>query len=189
MRRVPSPAGAGQICLERLRTSSSPAPPVPAREAGRWTRFATIACLVLALMGCCISWPRWRSLWPTYAIFAAVTLSVMWGLIPATSRLVDRAVGISLGGVGRRAAAGAAVGRPGVRVYRPGERAEDPFGRAHVLRGPHYDVGVRRGRAEVARRSVFRGAAHQAGLTEEARGPLPRLPPSLSSSYWTVWPS
>ena len=58
-----------------------------AREASRLERFATIACLVLALMGCCISWPRWRTLWPTLAIFAAVTLSDMWGLIPASSRL------------------------------------------------------------------------------------------------------
>ncbi len=140
----PSPAGAGQACLERLRDFLLSGVAGPAHDAGRLERFATIACLVLALMGGCISWRRWRALWPTYAIVAAIVLSDAWDVIPATSRLSLEPIGLLW--------AALAVGPPlarvfagrGVRVYRPGERAEDPLERAHLLRGPHYDVGVRR---------------------------------------------
>jgi hypothetical protein len=36
------------------------------------------------------------------------------------------------------------LGRPRIKVHRPGEHPRDPFGPAHVLKGPHYDVPVRR---------------------------------------------
>jgi hypothetical protein len=140
----PSPAGAERACLERLRDFLLSSVAGPAHDAGRLERFATIACLVLALMGGCISWHRWRTLWPTYAIVAAIVLSDAWDVIPATSRLSIEPIGLLW--------AALAVGPPlarvfagrRVRVYRPGERAEDPLERAHLLRGPHYDVGVRR---------------------------------------------
>ena len=107
-------------------------------------RFAQIACLVLALMGCCALWPRWPAMWPTAAIFAAVTLSVLGGWTAGGSRLAIEPLAFlwavpAIAPPLARLWAGKAV-----RVYRPGERAEDPLGRAHVLRGPHYEVGVRR---------------------------------------------
>ncbi len=37
-------------------------------------RLATVTWLVLAVVGLLVSLDRWRSLWPTYAVFAAVTL-------------------------------------------------------------------------------------------------------------------
>ena len=89
-------AGHPPVCLERLRAlllsgESSPLPPgevqrVRANES-RLARFAAIACLVLALMGCSIGWRRWPMFWPTYAIALAVALADMFGVIPAGSRL------------------------------------------------------------------------------------------------------
>ena len=49
-----SPAGTEQASLERLRDFLLSGVAGPAHDAGRLERFATIACLVLALMGGCI---------------------------------------------------------------------------------------------------------------------------------------
>jgi hypothetical protein len=139
-----SAAGGGQIGLQRLRDFLLCGAAGRAGEASRLDRFATIACLVLALMGCCISRRRWRNLWPTCAIFAAVTLSDMAGLIPASSRLPIEPLAFLWAALAVTPSLARLLAGRGVRVYRPGERAEDPFGRAHVLHGPHYEVGVRR---------------------------------------------
>ena len=109
-------------------------------------------------------------------------------MIPATSRLSIEPLAFLWAAPAVAPPLARLLPSRGVRVYRPGERDEDPFGRAHVLHGPHYDVGMRHGRDEVPART-FPGPGNQAGFTEEARGPLPRPPPPLSSSYWTDWPS
>jgi hypothetical protein len=138
------PGEHGRFCMERLREFLLSGTVGSAGGEGRLQHFATIACLVLALMGCCTSWPRWRALWPTLAILAAVTLSDMWGLIPARSRLSIEPLVLLWAALAVVPPLARLLGARSIRVYRPGERAEDPFGGAHVLRGPHYDVGVRR---------------------------------------------
>jgi hypothetical protein len=140
----PPPAGEGQFYLQRLRDFLLAGPAGPARPSSPLDRFATIACLVLAAMGCCTSWPRWRTLWPTAAIFAAVTLSGMWGWTAPASRLAIEPLAFLWAALAVAPPLARLFAARQVRVYRPGERAEDPLGRAHVLRGPHYDVGVRR---------------------------------------------
>ena len=140
----PPPAGQGQFCLQRLRDFLLANPAGPAPQAGPLARFATIACLVLALMGCCTARQRWRTLWPTAAIFAAVTLAETWGWTAAGSRLWIEPLALVWAALAVAPPLARLFAGRAVPVYRPGERAEDPLGRAHVLRGPHYDVGVRR---------------------------------------------
>ena len=139
----PSPAGAEQACLERLRDFLLCGVAGPAHEAGRLERFATIACLVLALMGGCISGVAGgRSGRRTRRC-----RDCAFGRVGRDSRhvaAVDRADRIAVGGVGRRAAVRAGVCRP---VFACIGRANGPrtlWSGAHLLRGPHYDVGVRR---------------------------------------------
>ena len=147
------PAGHPPVCLERLRTflissESSPLPPgegqgVRAKET-RLARFAAIACMVLALMGCSIGWRRWPMFWPTYAIAVAISLADMFGVIPAGSRLPLEPIALVWAALAVAPPLVRLLPSRGVRVYRPGERGEDPLDRRHFLRGPHYDVNVRR---------------------------------------------
>ena len=139
-----STAGDGPQWLTRLHDFLLSAAPGPSLEPTSLDRFAGITCLVLALMGCAVAWRRWPRLWPTYGIVAAVAVLTVWGVIPSGSRALVEPIALVW--------ASLAVAPPlmrlfpsrQVRVYRPGERAEDPFGREHVLRGPHYDATVRR---------------------------------------------
>ena len=100
--------------------------------------------LVLAFVGLLVSCDRWRRLWPTYAVFAAVTLFhalvitsvrfriplepfsfvwAAWAIVPLGARLAPRR---------------------GIRVYHPGERRETRIDPAHGLRGPHGPGRTRR---------------------------------------------
>ena len=65
-------------------------------------------------------------------------------MIPATSRLSIEPLAFLWAALAVAPPLARLLPSRGVRVYRPGERDEDPFGRAHVLHGPHYDVGMRR---------------------------------------------
>jgi hypothetical protein len=141
------------VCLERLRVfllsgENFPLPPgegqgVRANET-RLARFAAIACLVLALMGCSIGWRRWPMFWPTYAIVVAVALADMFGVIPAGSRLPLEPLALVWSALAIAPPLVRLLPGRSVRVYRPGERGEDPLDHRQLLRGPHYDVGVRR---------------------------------------------
>lgn len=67
------PAHYARLCLRRLRyfllfDQTNP------KAANGLYRAATVAWLVLGTLGLLVSRRRWRALWPTYAIFAAVTL-------------------------------------------------------------------------------------------------------------------
>ena len=132
----PPPAGQGQFCLQRLRDFLLANPAGLAAQAGPLARFATIACLVLALMGCCTAWQRWRTLWPTAAIFAAVTLAEMAGWTAAGSRLWIEPLARSLGGPGGSPAVGAAVGRPGSPRLSAGRARRGPLGPRTRAAGP-----------------------------------------------------
>ena len=132
------------LCLRRVRyfllfDETNP------KAANRLYRAATITWLVLIVVGLWASRDRWRALWPTYAIFAAITafhaavivsvrfriplepMTLVWAataVAPLTVRLFGRY-------------------RP-IEVRRPAEEPRDPFDMRHVLKGPHYNLPVRR---------------------------------------------
>jgi hypothetical protein len=138
-------------CVQRLRglLLESPAqascpPGVPQGLLGRLGRFAAVAWLVLAVMGCWVSHDAWRVFWPSYAVFAAVLLSHALGIIPCSSRIAIEPIGLVWAALAIGLPLGRLFVKPPFRVYRPGERGDDPLGREQILRGPHYDVHVRR---------------------------------------------
>ena len=137
-----NPGQYARLCLRRLRyfllfDETNP------KAANRLYRVTTVAWLVLAFIGLSISRGRWRALWPSYAIFAALALFHALVIVSARFRIPVEPMTF----VWAAAAVAPLVVRlvPGrrVKVYRPGEHPHDPFGRGHVLKGPHYKVPVR----------------------------------------------
>ena len=132
------PARYAALCARRLRyfllfDQTNP------KASNRIYQAATVTWLVLALVGLLVSCDRWRRLWPTYAVFAAVTLFhalvitsvrfriplepfsfvwAAWAVVPLGRSLTRR--------------------RP-IKVYRPGRRREDPAEPDHGLQGPHWE--------------------------------------------------
>lgn len=133
-----NPAQYAGLCLRRLRyfllfDETNP------KAANRLYRISTVAWLVLGFIGLLVARGHRRGLWPTYAIFAIVTLFhalvivsarfrfplepmtfvwAAWAVAPWLDRLVPRRI----------------------RIYRPGECPRDPFGPNHALRGPHFKL-------------------------------------------------
>jgi hypothetical protein len=133
------PARYGQLCLKRLRCFLlwDDAP------GSRPERIAAVAWLVLGVLGLWLSRGRWRSLWPSYAIFVAAALFPV--LVSAAAGFRTAVEPMTF--VWASAAVAPLLVRlvPGrrIRVYRPGEQAGGPAaGAEHVLQGPHYDVDV-----------------------------------------------
>lgn len=138
-----NPARYAALCLQRLRyfllfDETNP------KASNRIYRAATVTWLVLAFVGLLVSCDRWRRLWPTYAIFAAVTLFhvlvitsvrfriplepfsfvwAAWAIVPLGARLAPQR---------------------GIRVYHPGQQREHRIDPAHDLRGPHGPGRTRR---------------------------------------------
>ena len=138
-----NPARYGRLCLRRLRyfllfDETNP------KAANRLYRISTVAWLVLALIGLSISRGRWRELWPTYAIFAVVALFHSLVIVSVRFRIPVEPVTFVWAATAVAPLAVRLLGRPQIRVYRPGEHRRDPFAPGDVLRGPHYDVPVRR---------------------------------------------
>jgi hypothetical protein len=127
------PARYVQLCLRRLRyfflfDETNP------KAANRLYRLGTAAWLVLAFVGLLVSGSRWRRLWPTYAIFAAVALFHALVIVSARFRIPVEPlsfVWVAAAFMPLRAA------RP-IKVWRPGERPQDPFEPGQGLQGPHY---------------------------------------------------
>lgn len=67
------PASYARLCLQRLRYFLSFDETNP-KAANQLYRIATVAWLVLTAVGLMASWRRWRTFWPTYAVFSVVTL-------------------------------------------------------------------------------------------------------------------
>ena len=137
------PARYGRLCLQRLRyfllfDETNP------KAANRLYRIATVAWLVLALMGLSISRGRWRRLWPTYAIFAAVAVFHTLVIVSVRFRIPVEPMTFVWAAAAVTPLLARLPGRRPIRVHRPGEHPRDPFGPEHVLQGPHYDVPVRR---------------------------------------------
>ena len=117
---------------------------VPLFGPGRLDRFAAITCVALASIGLCASLPRWRRLWPIYAVFAAAALTCVLGKLPLRAMAPVAPFAFFWAATAVAPPLARLLPVATIRVYRPGQRGEDPFGRDHVLRGPHYDSHVRR---------------------------------------------
>jgi len=138
-----NPAQYGRLCLRRLQyfllfDETNP------KAANRLYRISTVAWLVLAGIGLSISRGRWRALWPTYAIFAAVLLFHSLVIVSARFRIPVEPLTFVWAATAMAPLAVRLLRRPQIRVYRPGEQARDPFEAEHVLRTPRYDVPMRR---------------------------------------------
>ncbi len=139
-----NPARYAQLCLQRLRyfllfDETNP------KAANRLYRLASVVWLVLALIGFSISWRRFRALWPTFAIFAAVTLFHTLVITSARFRIpIEPMTFVWAASVVAPLMVRLVWRPPQIRVYRPGEHPHDPFGPRHILKGPHYDLPRRR---------------------------------------------
>jgi hypothetical protein len=130
---VQHPARYGKLCLQRLRyfllfDETNP------KAANRLYRVSTVAWLVLAFIGLIVSSPRWRRLWPTYAVFAVVLLFHSLVIVSARFRIPIEPLSL----VWIAAGLAPLANSHRVKVWRPGERPRDPFEPGQGLRGPHY---------------------------------------------------
>jgi hypothetical protein len=138
-----NPAQYARLCLRRLQyfllfDETNP------KAANRLYRISTVVWLVLALIGLSISRSRWRALWPTYAIFSVVVLFHSLVIVSARFRIPVEPMTFVWAATAVAPLAVRLLRRPQIKVYRPGEHPRDPFGPGHVLKGPHYDVPIRR---------------------------------------------
>jgi hypothetical protein len=127
------PGRYARLCLQRLRyfllfDETNP------KAANRLYRVSTAAWLVLAFIGLIVSKPRWRRLWPTYAIFASVALFHALVIVSARFRIPVEPISF----VWVAVALTPFLAPRWVKVWRPGERKRDPFEPAQGLQGPHY---------------------------------------------------
>jgi len=143
-----NPARYARLCLARLRyfllfDQTNP------KAANRLYRAATATWLVLAAVGVLVSRSRWRALWPTYAIFAVVTLFHALVISSVRFRVPLEPLSFVWAATAVAPLAVHVIPRPRIRVYRPGERGDAPVGPKHTLAGPHWKVWA--GRRSVRR--------------------------------------
>jgi hypothetical protein len=132
-----------RLCLQRLQyfllfDETNP------KAANRLYRVTTVAWLVLGLVGLLVSWPRWRSLWPTYAIFLVVTLFHTLVIVSARFRIPVEPMSFIWASAAIAPLVVRRVGPRPIRVLRPGEVSRDPLPPRPALSGPHYRIGARR---------------------------------------------
>jgi hypothetical protein len=128
-----------RLCLQRLRYFLTFDETNP--KAAHWVYRATTSLwLVLALAGLAATVDRWRRLWPTYAVFAAVTLFHTLVITSVRFRLPVEPLSL----VWAAGAVAPLVERRLRRrtVDRSSQNQGVPFGSAHVLRGPHWQQGA-----------------------------------------------
>lgn len=140
------PGDYARLCVRRLRyfllfDETNP------KAANRVYRAATVLWLVLAGVGLVVSVGRWRALWPTWAIFAAVMVFHTLVIVSVRFRIPVEPLSFVWAG----AAAGPLVVRllPGRRGERrkgesPGEEPSDEPGPRHALKGPHWRTSAGR---------------------------------------------
>jgi 4-amino-4-deoxy-L-arabinose transferase-like glycosyltransferase len=125
-----------RLCVRRLRyfllfDETNP------KAANRVYRAATVTWLFLALVGLLISRDRWRRLWPTYAIFAAVTLFHALVIVSARFRIPLEPFSFVWAAWAVEPLLGRLAPERQIKVYRPGERPGDPLAPEHpALRTP-----------------------------------------------------
>jgi len=140
-----NPGRYAKLCAQRLRyfllfDETNP------KASGRLYRMATVAWLVLALVGILVSRGQWRALWPTYAIFLAVTAFHVLTITSVRFRIPIEPMSFLWAAAAVCPLAERLVRRP-LKIHRPGECPRDPFGPAHALRGPHFNVSKRESRS------------------------------------------
>jgi|GEM_PF-500861 hypothetical protein len=131
-----NPAAYGRLCLLRLRyfllfDETNP------KAASRVYRLATVAWLVLAGVGFLATLGRWRQLWPTYAIFALVTLFHTLTITSVRFRFPIEPLGMVWAAAGIGPLIQRWIPRRSLHGGEPGRASESRFGPQHALRGPH----------------------------------------------------
>jgi len=126
------------LCLQRLRyfllfDETNP------KASGRVYRGATVTWLVLVFVGILVSRGGWRAFWPTYAIFLAVTVFHALTITSVRFRIPIEPMSFLWAASAIEPLAARLARRP-LAIHRPGECHRDPFGPAHALRGPHFEV-------------------------------------------------
>lgn len=132
-----NPERYGRLCLNRLRyfllfDETNP------KAANRLYRLATVAWLVPAFVGFLVTLRRWRRLWPTYAVFAVITLFHVLVITSVRFRIPIEPLSFVWAAGGLAPLAYHFVPQPRLRVYRPGERRDDVPSDRHALQGPHW---------------------------------------------------
>lgn len=132
-----NPARYGELCLNRLRyfllfDETNP------KAANRLYRLATVVWLVLAFVGLFVSLRHWRRLWPTYGIFAVITLFHMLVITSVRFRIPIEPISFVWAAGALAPLTVHLTPRRRLRVYRPGERNREMNACEHGLRGPHW---------------------------------------------------
>ncbi len=135
-----NPAAYGRLCLLRLRyfllfDETNP------KAASRIYRLATVAWLVLAGVGLLATLGRWRQLWPTYAIFALVTLFHTLTITSVRFRFPIEPLGMVWAAAGIGPLVQRWIFRPSIQTGAPARDSDHHFGPQHALRGPHHRPG------------------------------------------------
>ena len=131
-----NPAAYARLCLQRLRyfllfDETNP------KAASRVYRLATVAWLVLAGVGLLATLGRWRQLWPTYAIFALVTLFHTLTITSVRFRIPIEPLGIVWAAAGIGPLVQRWIVRPPLKTAASGRASDSSFGPQHALKGPH----------------------------------------------------
>ena len=129
------PARYGRLCTRRLQyfllfDETNP------KAANRLYRLTTVAWLVLAMMGLCVSFRHGRELWPTYAIFALVTLFHTLVIVSARFRIPIEPMSFVWAAMAVAPAVARLMPSRRVRVVRSGQQQVDPFEPPRILQGP-----------------------------------------------------
>ena len=132
-----NPGRYGQLCLNRLRyfllfDETNP------KASNRLYRLTTVTWLVLAFVGLRVSLRHWRRLWPTYAVFAAVTLFHVLVITSVRFRIPIEPLSFVWAASALAPLTTHLTPRQPVRVYQPGERNGEPDTSERVLKGPHW---------------------------------------------------
>jgi hypothetical protein len=132
-----NPAAYGRLCWRRLRyfllfDETNP------KAASRIYRLATVAWLVLAGVGLLATLGRWRRLWPTYALFALVTLFHTLVITSARFRFPIEPLGMVWAAAGLGPMVQHWIFRPPIEADVPRRGSDSSSGPRHVLQGPHY---------------------------------------------------
>jgi hypothetical protein len=131
-----NPQQYARLCLRRLRyfllfDETNP------KAAQRLYRIATVLWLTLAFIGVLASRPYWRSLWPTFAIFAVVALFHTLTITSARFRIPLEPMTFVWAAAAVAPLAGRLLSR--IRVSTPVAVASPAaFGPKHGLNGPHH---------------------------------------------------
>jgi hypothetical protein len=108
------------------------------KAANRLYRLTTVVWLVLSFVGLLVSLQRWRRLWPTYAVVAAVTLFHTLVITSVRFRIPIEPLTFVWAAAALAPLLVHFAPRPRLRVVRTGEGSGDLEPHGHGLQGPHW---------------------------------------------------